>query len=77
MTFGECLVVSGLVLDIVGVVLLYRFGMPSRYPEEGTTIRFGGGTEDKAERVFCDNQDEKVPSIKVRKPMSRSWGGRA
>ena len=28
------------------------------------------------EPVFRDNQDEKVPSIKVRKPMSRALGGR-
>lgn len=33
MTLGECLVSSGLALDIVGVLLLYRYGLPSRYPK--------------------------------------------
>ena len=27
--------------------------------------------------VFSDNQDENVATIKMRKPMSRAWGGRA
>ena len=27
--------------------------------------------------MFRDNQDENVATIKMRKPMSRGWGGRA
>ena len=33
MTLGEGLVAVGLALDIVGVVFLYRYGLPSRYPK--------------------------------------------
>lgn len=30
---SQVLICTGLALDIVGVLLLYRFGLPSRYPE--------------------------------------------
>ena len=33
MTPDEALVACGLALDIVGVVVRYRYGLPSRYPE--------------------------------------------
>ena len=33
MTLGKYLVISGLALDIGGVIFLYRYGLPSRYPE--------------------------------------------
>ena len=34
-------------------------------------------TQAKRGIVFRDNQDENVATIKMRKPMSRDWGGRA
>ena len=38
----------GLSLDILGVVLLFFFGLPARVRETGgTTIRWGGGKSDE------------------------------
>lgn len=39
----------GLGLDIIGVILLYRYGLPSRYPEKGMSIRWPSG-EDEASK---------------------------
>lgn len=33
MSASQCLIVFGLGLDIAGVILIYRYGLPSRYPE--------------------------------------------
>lgn len=42
---------TGLVLDIVGVILIYVFGLPPRrYPQIGTTIVYPGG-EDASSRA--------------------------
>lgn len=34
MTVSQGLICLGLCLDIAGVVLLYRYGLPSRYPDD-------------------------------------------
>lgn len=34
MNVSQGLICLGLCLDIVGVVLLYRYGLPSRYPDD-------------------------------------------
>ena len=47
----------------VPVAIKRRYALLCRLPESGS--------------LSSDNQGEKPPSIKVRKPNSRAWGGRA
>ena len=37
----------GLSLDIVGVLLLYHYGLPSRFPEKGIVIAYSGGPDEE------------------------------
>ena len=37
MTCAQWLISTGLILDIFGVVLLYRYGLPSSYPKAATS----------------------------------------
>ena len=42
MTLGQGLICFGLCLDIAGVILLYRYGLPSRYPKDAGLLIIGG-----------------------------------
>lgn len=42
MTLANWLTVVGLVLDIIGVIMVFKYGLPSRVKEEGSAF---GGTE--------------------------------
>ena len=42
----QCVITFGLLLDVVGVILLYMYGLPSRYPEHGMNV-LCGSDEDK------------------------------
>ena len=50
MTMSQGLICMGLGLDIVGVILLYRYGLPSRYPEDGISLIWPGGDSDPKEQ---------------------------
>jgi len=42
MTLSNWLAIIGLVLDIIGVIMVFRYGLPSRVKEKGSAF---GGTE--------------------------------
>jgi hypothetical protein len=42
MTLANWLTVIGLVLDIIGVIMVFKYGLPSRVKEKGSAF---GGTE--------------------------------
>lgn len=48
MNLYQSLTISGLILDIIGVWMLFRFGLPNRYPEKGVRIVWRGEGDDEA-----------------------------
>ena len=52
MTIDELLVRSGLLLDIVGVVVLYRYGLPSRYPKQDVLTLSGTAPDEREQTWF-------------------------
>ena len=48
----QWLICVGLVFDIIGVVLLYRYGLSNKLPESGTVIVWPNGeTEEDKKRI--------------------------
>lgn len=50
MTFGQCLAIAGLVSNQLGVLLLFRYGMPFELPTGGNVIRVTGIDSQLAKR---------------------------
>lgn len=50
MTLSQCLIGSGLLLDIAGVILLFIFGLPSKIPQSGRLLLEGDYDEKGARR---------------------------
>ena len=51
MTIDELLVRSGLLLDVAGVAVLYRYTLPSRYPKGDFLALSGGDKPDEREQT--------------------------
>lgn len=46
---SQILICSGLILDVIGVILVYRYGLPSRYPREAAPNYMSWGTSDEGD----------------------------
>ena len=56
-TLNQWLICVGLGLDIIGVILLYRYGLSNKLPEQGMTIRWPNGeTEEDVKKIERDKR---------------------